>query len=78
MGQPWIEETIVMLGKHANVFADVSGLLSRTWQAYNAMVLAYQHGLTQERIAQATGEALGTVKSWMRRGLQSLRVCMES
>jgi len=45
MGQPWIEETIVMLGKHANVFADVSGLLSRTWQAYNAMVLAYQHGI---------------------------------
>ena len=42
------------------------------------LVLAYQHGLTQERIAQATGEALGTVKSWMRRGLQSLRVCMES
>jgi len=45
MGQPWIEETIVMLGKHANVYADVSGLLSRTWQAYNAMVLAYQHGI---------------------------------
>jgi RNA polymerase sigma-70 factor (ECF subfamily) len=42
------------------------------------LVLAYQHGLTQERIAQTTGEALGTVKSWMRRGLQSLRVCMES
>jgi predicted TIM-barrel fold metal-dependent hydrolase len=45
MGQPWIEETIVMLGKHSNVYADVSGLLSRTWQAYNAMVLAYQHGI---------------------------------
>jgi hypothetical protein len=45
LGQPWVEETIVMLGKHHNVFADVSGLLSRTWQAYNAMVLAYQHGV---------------------------------
>jgi hypothetical protein len=45
MGQPWTEETIVMLAKHANVYADVSGLLSRTWQAYNAMVLAYQHGI---------------------------------
>ena len=28
LGQPWIDETICMLGKHANVFADVSGLLS--------------------------------------------------
>ena len=45
MGQPWIDETIVMLGKHANIYADVSGLLSRTWQAYNAMVSAYQFGV---------------------------------
>ena len=30
LGQPWIDETIVLLGKHANVFADVSGL---AWQA---------------------------------------------
>lgn len=45
MGQPWIEETIVLLGKHANMFADVSGLLSRPWQAYNALVMAYQHGV---------------------------------
>jgi RNA polymerase sigma-70 factor (ECF subfamily) len=42
------------------------------------LVLAYQHGLTQDKIALATGEALGTVKSWMRRGLQSLKSCMES
>jgi uncharacterized protein len=45
LGQPWIDETIVMLGKHANVFADVSGLLVRPWQAYNALVSAYQHGV---------------------------------
>jgi predicted TIM-barrel fold metal-dependent hydrolase len=42
VGQPWIEETICMLGKHANMFADISGLLSRPWQAYNALVLAHQ------------------------------------
>ena len=45
MGQPWIDETILMLGKHANVFADVSGLLARPWQAYNALVSAYQYGV---------------------------------
>jgi len=42
LGQPWLEETICLLGKHANVFADVSGLLSRPWQAYNALVAAYE------------------------------------
>jgi RNA polymerase sigma-70 factor (ECF subfamily) len=42
------------------------------------LVLAYQHGLTQDKIALTTGEALGTVKSWVRRGLQSLKTCMES
>jgi uncharacterized protein len=42
LGQPWIDETICMLGKHPNLYADVSGLLSRPWQAYNALVNAYQ------------------------------------
>lgn len=45
LGQPWTDETITMLGKHPHVFADVSGLLGRNWQAYNAMVSAYQHGV---------------------------------
>jgi len=48
IGQPWIDETIVMLGKHANVFADVSGLLSRPWQAYNALVSANQYGVIEK------------------------------
>jgi predicted TIM-barrel fold metal-dependent hydrolase len=43
LGQPWVDETIVMLGKHPNVFADVSGLLRRPWQAYNALVSAHQY-----------------------------------
>ena len=45
LGQPWIDETICMLGKHQHVYADVSGLLSRPWQAYNGLVSAYQHGV---------------------------------
>ena len=46
LGQPWVDETITMLGKHDHVFADVSGLLGRPWQGYNALVSAYQHGVT--------------------------------
>jgi RNA polymerase sigma-70 factor (ECF subfamily) len=42
------------------------------------LLLAYQRGLTHERIAFSIGRPLGTVKSLVRRGLQSLRACMES
>jgi predicted TIM-barrel fold metal-dependent hydrolase len=45
LGQPWIDETIVMLGKHLNVYSDISGLLTRPWQAYNTLVNAYQYGV---------------------------------
>ena len=42
------------------------------------LVLAYQQGLTQDHIALAVGHPLGTVKSWVRRGLASLRRCLDS
>jgi hypothetical protein len=42
LGRPWVDETICLLGKHANVYADVSGLLSQAWHAYNALVFAHQ------------------------------------
>jgi uncharacterized protein len=45
LGHPWIDETICLLGKHPHVFADISGLLRRPWQAYNALVLAHQYGV---------------------------------
>jgi predicted TIM-barrel fold metal-dependent hydrolase len=44
-GHPWIEETIALLGKHENLFADISGIVQQPWQAYNALVLAYQAGV---------------------------------
>lgn len=45
MGYPWVEECIVLLGKHPNVFADVSSLLHRPWQAYTFLLSAYQYGV---------------------------------
>ena len=42
------------------------------------LTLAYQEGLSHGEIARAVGEPLGTVKSWVRRSLQSLRRCLES
>ena len=42
------------------------------------LILAYQDGLTHGEISRAVGEPLGTVKSWVRRSLLSLRRCIES
>ncbi|MCH8804785.1 MAG: amidohydrolase family protein [Planctomycetes bacterium] len=42
MGHPWIAETVVLLGKHERVFANVAGLLRQTWTAYNALLTAYE------------------------------------
>jgi uncharacterized protein len=42
LGHPWIEEGIALLGKHPRVYGDISGLVHRPWQAYNALVLAHQ------------------------------------
>jgi RNA polymerase sigma-70 factor (ECF subfamily) len=39
--------------------------------------LAFVGGLTHEQIAARTAAPLGTVKSWVRRGLLALRGCLE-
>lgn len=42
-----------------------------------AMLLAYFRGLTHEEIAQHLNRPLGTVKSWLRRGLLRLKKCLD-
>ncbi|MGU3496407.1 sigma-70 family RNA polymerase sigma factor [Xanthobacteraceae bacterium A53D] len=42
----------------------------------NAVVLAYTRGLSHGELAGRLGVPLGTIKSWMRRSLLSLRECM--
>jgi len=43
-----------------------------------ALVLAYHHGLSHGDLARHLKRPLGTVKSWVRRALESLRICVES
>jgi len=38
---------------------------------------AFYEGVTYEALAQRLGAPLGTVKSWVRRGLLKLRACLE-
>ena len=42
----------------------------------NAVVLAYLHGLTHGELAGRLKVPLGTMKSWLRRSLLSLRECL--
>ena len=46
MGRPWPDETIALLAKHPNVYADVAGLLARPWEAYQSLLSAHQRGVS--------------------------------
>jgi len=52
------------------------GRLSREQQ--QCLQFAYINGRTHQEISQLTGNPLGTVKSWIRRALVSLRECLET
>jgi RNA polymerase sigma factor (sigma-70 family) len=45
-------------------------------QRRSILVLSYVHGLTQGELAGRLGVPLGTMKSWIRRSLLSLKECM--
>jgi RNA polymerase sigma-70 factor, ECF subfamily len=59
-----------------NALGDCLGRLNQEQQ--RCIALAYVNGYSQDQIATAIGSPLGTVKSWMRRGLASLKRCLES
>jgi RNA polymerase sigma-70 factor (ECF subfamily) len=43
----------------------------------HSLALAYYQGLSHSEVADHLGQPLGTVKSWVRRGLQGLKNCLE-
>ena len=49
--------------------------LSRQQRA--SIALAYYQGLSHQEVAQSLKQPLGSVKSWVRRGLLSLRGCLD-
>ncbi|MEM1097300.1 MAG: amidohydrolase family protein [Planctomycetota bacterium] len=47
-GDPWPFQAVALLAKHPSVFADVSGMVRRPWQLYNALVAGYQAEVTNQ------------------------------
>jgi RNA polymerase sigma-70 factor, ECF subfamily len=41
------------------------------------IALAFYHGLSHSELARHLAQPLGTVKSWVRRGLERLRACLD-
>lgn len=45
-GHPWIEQTLVLAGKHPNLYAELGNLCTRPWQLYNVLLQAHTLGVT--------------------------------
>jgi predicted TIM-barrel fold metal-dependent hydrolase len=43
LGQPWMGETVMLMRKNPNVFADLSARFHRPWQLYNGLILALEY-----------------------------------
>jgi hypothetical protein len=45
MGLPFIEQTLSMVAKHENVYADLTIRPNGVWQVYNMILAAYERGV---------------------------------
>lgn len=41
-----------------------------------SILMSYYYGYTHDEMSQAMGKPLGTIKAWVRRGLEKLRSCL--
>jgi predicted TIM-barrel fold metal-dependent hydrolase len=45
MGTPFVEQTLSMVSRHKNVYADLTIRPKNVWQTYNMVVAAHEHGV---------------------------------
>ncbi len=76
-GEDEPQDTLASLGQKATK-ALATCLAALQPRQRDCIMLAYQGGLTQAEVASEIGEPLGSVKSWIRRGLAALKRCLES
>jgi uncharacterized protein len=48
LGHPWCSETVAVIRRHTNVYADLSALYYRQWQFYNAMMTLVEYGTSEK------------------------------
>jgi len=58
MGVPFFEQTVLMVGKHENVYADLSVRTGHVWQTYNMVVRAYEEKV-MHKLLFGSGYPLG-------------------
>ena len=68
-------EALLALGQDSRALAECLEQLSASQR--QSILLAYLHGLSHAELAQHLREPLGTVKTWIRRGLERLKTCMQ-
>lgn len=73
-GNPGPLEQALASADAARLAACLKTLEARQRQS---IMLAFFHGLTHSELASHLRQPLGTVKTWIRRGLQQLKACLE-
>lgn len=53
-GHPWVDEALMLVAKHDNIFTEISDLTTRPWQLYNVLHQAHQFDVT-ERLLFGSG-----------------------
>ena len=48
MGAPFVDQTLSMVSKHPNVYADLTIRPSNIWEVYNVVVSAYEYGVMEK------------------------------
>jgi len=67
MGVPFVEQTLAMVGRHKNVYADLTIYPGRVWQTYNMVVAAYEQGVMDKLLfgsgfpSASAGECIETL-----------------
>ena len=70
-------EAIVLLTQAADALAIRTCLQTIDGSQRQCLALAYYHGLTHAEMSRHLGSPIGSVKVWLRRGLEKIRRCLE-
>lgn len=63
LAHPWEGETIAVIRRNKNVYADIAALYYRPWQFYNSMRLAVEYGCTHKVLFGSDFPATTTMAS---------------